>query len=262
MEKINNEKELEVLLELGLSEKEARIYFAALDSGGSSIADLAKFGGIERTGIYYHIKKLVELGLLNAITKGKRTVFMPGNPEKFKRMAERRQEHLLDVLPGMVEQYSRKTSKSITEYFVGSKELNKFYDKVYAVLTELSKQDNDICVLGTSYRSAVSRGKAFLDFVVPEQQLDVKIRCILPQSQKSKNPEENAMDPYIVTRYNLSPAELKYIPDKYQYPSAVLLTKNKIMQYDFDNLIFSITENKNMAGNLRMFFEYVWDTLK
>lgn len=262
MESIHNNRELFALKELGLHEKEALIYLAAISTGGATIADLAEAANIERTGIYYHIENLLEQKLLKTITQGKRTIYLPSDPDRLKKMSEERQKAFNNIFPGLEQRFSRQSGKSIFQYFEGKEEVSKFYDYVYRLLFNLKSPDNLIYVLGNSYKTATESNKEFLNFTPPAQKIDIITKAILPESQKSKKIEENVKDPYIVTRYNLPPAQLKYMSDKYKYPGSVVITGNKIIQYDFRNLIFSITENKNLAQTWRMFFELIWDHLK
>lgn len=261
MENIHENKEIQNLLNLGLSQKEALIYLAALETGGGTITDLAQAVKIERTGIYYHLHRLLDLKLLKTITRGKRTIYLPSDPEKLKKIADRQQKEFLKIFPDLQEQFSRQTSKSVIEYFEGPEELNKFYDRLYEILTHLKPPENTIYVFGQSYRTAVNTNKLFLDFTPPKEQIDIKMKCILSESQRSPKPAENAMDPYIVSRYNLPKARLKYISDKYQYPGSTVIMSDRVVLHDFRNFTFSIVVNKNLATTWRMLFEFIWNHL-
>lgn len=254
-------QKLKTLKNLGLNQKEALIYLASLKTGGATITELAQTAEIERTGIYYHIEKLLELKLLKTITRGKRTIFIPSDPERLKKIADQHQKEFHKIFPALEEQFSRQTSKSLIEYFEGPEELNKFYDRLYQILANLQPPDNIIYVFGQSYRTPIKANKLFLDFTPPKEQINIKMKCILPQAQKSSKPEENAMDPYIVTRYNLPKAQLKYIGDQYKYPGATVIMRDRVILHDFRNFTFSIVINKNLATTWRMLFEFIWDHL-
>ena len=250
-----------ILMSLGLDDKEALTYLAALKTGGATIADLAEAVNIERTVIYYHIDKLLSLKLLKAIIRGKRTVYLPSDPERLKKIADERQKEFAMIFPTLEEQFSHQTSKSLIEYFEGPEELNKFYHRLYEILAGLKPPENHIYVFGQSYRTAINTNKIFLDFTPPKEQIKIKMRCILPKSQKSSKPAENAMDPYIVTRYNLPKAQLKYISDDYKYPGSTVIMNDRVVLHDFRNFTFSIVVNKNLATTWRMLFEFIWKHL-
>lgn len=262
MKSFNDYNELEILSELGLDHKEALIYLAALETGGGTVTDLATHCHIERTGIYYHLEKLLDSKLIKAVERGKRSFYLPSDPNRLKKIFEHKQQKFDEILPRMAERFAKKTSKSIIKYYEGKEEADRFYDQVYTLLKNLAPNENIIYVLGSSYHTVLDSNADFANYQKPDGQIDIKTKAILPNSQRSKNPEGLKDHPYIVTRYNLPPAELKYIGDKYQYPGSMVVTERHVIMYDWRNLIFSITENKNSASTWRMFFDLVWDLLK
>ena len=66
----------EMLVKLGLSEKEAHIYEAALESGPETAQKIARRAGITRTATYIYIKSLIKKGLMSSNTRDKKTFFM------------------------------------------------------------------------------------------------------------------------------------------------------------------------------------------
>lgn len=70
------------LIELGLSETEARVYLSMLELGPESVQNVAKLAEISRTAAYEIISHLQEKGLVSTFEKGKKTVFSAEDPEK------------------------------------------------------------------------------------------------------------------------------------------------------------------------------------
>jgi sugar-specific transcriptional regulator TrmB len=258
----NDYENLKILSELGLDEKEALIYLSALEIGGGTITELAEHCHIERTGIYYHLEKLLSSKLIKAVVRGKRTYYLPSDPNRLKKIFDQKQANFDALFPKMEERFAKKTSKSIVQYYEGAEEVDHFYDRVYTMLKDLKPEENLVYGLGSSFHEVLRSNAKFAEFEKPAEQINIKLKAILPKSQKSKNPKELEDHPYIVTRYNLPPAEIKYISDKYRYPGSMMVTENHVIMYDWRNLIFSITENKNSAETWRMFFELIWDSVK
>lgn len=261
VEKINTYPEKSAIIEAGLEEKEALIYLAALKIGGGTISELAAAMHLERSGIYYHIDKLLGLGLLETISRGKHRVFLPADPINLKKMAQERQKRLDKIIPELSNLFARKMNRSITEYFQGKDDVDRFYNRVYELMTKLEPADNEILVLGSSYKKVTSIYKKFSIYDQPKKQIDVRLKSILLKSEKSKGKDGNRRDPYIVTRYNLPDAEIKYMDDKYAYPGAIVMFTDWIVLLDYRNMTYSITENKNMAATWKMFFRFIWDNL-
>jgi HTH-type transcriptional regulator, sugar sensing transcriptional regulator len=80
--------------DLGLSNKEARVYLACLRIGPSSVQSIAEESGIKRVTTYVILESLVGLGLMSQTTKGKKTYFIAEDPLNLERLIDRRQQEL------------------------------------------------------------------------------------------------------------------------------------------------------------------------
>lgn len=260
MEKFNTFSDKESLVEVGLNDKEALIYLAALKTGGGTISELSKAIHTERSGIYYHIDKLINLGLLKYNISGKRRVFTPADPANLKKILSQKQKELDKIMPDLSQLFSRQTSRSITGYYQGAEDVKHFYNLVYEKMTELKAPDNLIYMLGNAFRTIAKGNKSLAGFEIPKEKIAVEVRAVMPMSQRNSK-TKNAGDPYLVTRYNLPEAQIRFMSDKYKYPAAITLFNQWIAIFDYKNLMFSLTENKNIAETWRVFFEFIWGNL-
>lgn len=73
------EKELQ---NAGLSEKEAKVYLAALELGPDTAQNIAKRAGINRATTYVQIEELKERGLMSELEKGKKTLYVAEQPDR------------------------------------------------------------------------------------------------------------------------------------------------------------------------------------
>lgn len=70
-------KELE---NIGLSEKEAKVYLAALELGPSTAQAIAAKATVNRSNTYVMIEQLIKRGLMSSFEKGKKRYFLAGKP--------------------------------------------------------------------------------------------------------------------------------------------------------------------------------------
>ena len=82
------------LEDLGLSEKEARVYLANLNLGPSSVQRIAEHAEIKRVTTYVILEALVNLGLVSQSTKGKKTLFIAEDPVSLSRLIAKREAEL------------------------------------------------------------------------------------------------------------------------------------------------------------------------
>ena len=84
------------LEDLGLSEKEARVYLASLSVGPAGFQKLAEQSGIKRVTTYVILESLINLGLMSQSTKGKKTVYIAEQPASLKRLLDKKEQAIRD----------------------------------------------------------------------------------------------------------------------------------------------------------------------
>lgn len=89
-----NEDLITQVEELGLSEKEARVYLANLSLGPSTVQKISEHSGIKRVTTYVILESLVNLGLVSQAIKGKKTLFIAEEPLSLKRLIEKKEREL------------------------------------------------------------------------------------------------------------------------------------------------------------------------
>jgi len=150
---MNDQELISHIEELGLSNKEARVYVAALQVGPSPVQRIADQSGIKRVTTYVILESLVGLGLVSQSVKGKKTYFIAEDPSNLKRLIEKREHELK-------EQKSNFTQ--ILPELIGLKSVPKdlpnvkFYDSIDGIRTLMDefpsrvKQSNVDLVYGIS----------------------------------------------------------------------------------------------------------------
>lgn len=119
---------LEKILEkIGLSEKEAKVYLAALELGQDSVQNIAKKAGVNRPTAYFILERLMELGLASTLESGRKTVFVAENPKELETLLERekqemeaRRSELKESMNQFLAIYNAKTGKPLVRYFEGA----------------------------------------------------------------------------------------------------------------------------------------------
>lgn len=84
----------DILIQLGLSDKEAKIYLAALKLGSATAARIAQAAELNRPITYVILEKLSKMGLVTIFDKDKVQFFSAADPEQLFRMAEEEKNKL------------------------------------------------------------------------------------------------------------------------------------------------------------------------
>lgn len=116
-------KELE---HLGLSEKEASVYLAALEMGPSPVQDISHKSKVNRATTYVMIEALAGRGLMSTFQKGKKRFYAAESPDRLMSIIETQQKTLKEkrseletALPMLTALYNAEGAKPQVRYLEG-----------------------------------------------------------------------------------------------------------------------------------------------
>jgi sugar-specific transcriptional regulator TrmB len=92
---------LSTLKQIGLNEKQAKIYLAALELGETTVKEIAKKAEIKRTTIYDLLDEMIESGLIKQTIKETRKKFIAASPEELQIIVQKREALLSQIMPAL-----------------------------------------------------------------------------------------------------------------------------------------------------------------
>lgn len=114
------------LIDIGISEKEARVYIALLESGAATADQTAKNASLNRSTTYVQIDRLMAIGLVTTFKQGKKTFFAAEPPTNLERLIEMKAQKLeLDkaninaFIPDLMKVYSAGGNRPVVRLFEG-----------------------------------------------------------------------------------------------------------------------------------------------
>ena len=122
------EKLVKVLSELGLSEKEAKVYLALLTLGEASVLSIAKTGEVKRTTVYSVLDSLKQKGLVEMVIRGLKTFYRPVDPQNLVAVIEERKRQLNKYLPDFLSLYNASGQGSYLRYYEGLPAIKTIYE--------------------------------------------------------------------------------------------------------------------------------------
>lgn len=118
----------EVLKQIGLDEKQSKVYYAVLRLGASGVTAIAQKAGIERTYCYAILDELVKQGLVvKNNPKNKKSYFFVVSPEKIEEIAKERLEAVQRAIPQMKSVYEVGERQPIVRFYQGVEGIKKMY---------------------------------------------------------------------------------------------------------------------------------------
>ncbi|KKU43326.1 MAG: Transcriptional regulator, TrmB [Berkelbacteria bacterium GW2011_GWA2_46_7] len=116
-------KQEELLLDLGLSDREAKTYMAILELGSSPIKPIAQRSGVKRTSIYNFIDRLVGMGLITQTKVGRATHYQAAPPTRLAELQRERLRAIENALPEFNALFNTLSTKPRIHYFEGSEQI-------------------------------------------------------------------------------------------------------------------------------------------
>lgn len=135
--------------ELGLSNKEARVYIANLMLGPAGVQQIADTSGIKRVTTYVILESLVSLGLVSQTTKTKKTLFNAESPDNLRRLLEKREQSLRDqrtqleeLLPDLGRLTSAPKDSPVVKFYDGVESMRTIYESVPEMMKKYNVKES------------------------------------------------------------------------------------------------------------------------
>ncbi|OGH88027.1 MAG: hypothetical protein A3J93_02545 [Candidatus Magasanikbacteria bacterium RIFOXYC2_FULL_42_28] len=116
------------LQNLGLDDKEAKIYLALLELGKGTVADVAKQSGVKRTNIYNFIGPMKDKHIIGEIIQDKQIILIPENPQALIKRAEQNFVDIKNLLPNLLSIFNTPESKPKVKFFDGAQGIKNAWD--------------------------------------------------------------------------------------------------------------------------------------
>lgn len=247
------EKLAKKLENLGLTEKQARVYTANLFLGSAPVQDIAKQSEVNRATTYVILEELEDMGLVSESTTGKKTTYTAESPEALDQLFDKMQHeieekrHDLEGLMPELEDAARGTEGAkapVVRFYKGIEGVKS----INAYLFRKARRGSE--TYNVSNVSAVEE-------IFPEggeqavkKRLKKDISAKLLYSYKEEIPSNP--DKKLETRKLSNPpqADISIFED-----SAALIAYNK----DPKRLTGVLIESSEIVTTLRQLFENAWD---
>ena len=238
------------LQQLGLSDKEAKVYLASLGLGPSPAQAIAEKAGLKRPTAYYAIEELAKKGLMSSAEQGKKRFFSAESPERLisiiaaqKKQAQALEDGLHNILPELNNIFGSIGEHPKVRFFEGKEGIRAVQEDFLAgrvkSLENIYPRDDFIKVFSQKERE---------EYVAKRKKKKIKVRTIYT----SQNP------PALLTGEAL--VERKFIPyDKFPFSADITIYGDKVAICTYKGkLIGIIIESKEIAETLRMVFNLAW----
>lgn len=232
-----------VLINLGLTEKEAKVYLACTEKGNGVVSEIAQLAGINRVTTYDILEKLKHKGLVSYYTKKKIKYFSSIAPEILLEEFEKRTNDLRRSLPKF-KTLTGEISHPRVRYFEGLDGIKTIYADTLTSKTEILNYSN----------SAEIRKKWHNydeEYVAKRAKKKIFLRGICPKDKAGEIVKQQ--DNKYHRQFRLIPSE------QFDFTNEINIYDDKVAIISFkDELIGMIIESVEIANSQRAIFEMCW----
>ncbi|MBP9837664.1 MAG: hypothetical protein KBC84_03020 [Proteobacteria bacterium] len=241
---------LTILEEIGLSNFESRVYFAALGLGAATVQQISASSGVKRTTVYSILLSLQSKGLIKIDIKGFKKKYLAEDPSFLENILEQRKKLVKDALPEFLAMYNLQGNESFIKYYEGIEGVKG----VYSTLLEDVRPQDDYLIISNQNLWYNLAPEFFEDFSLKRARLPIKIRAILMPSKTTSNFKVNE------AKYNF---KVRILPDTTKLSTNLVVIPKKVVIHQLIPPIFAIViENKSIVKMNQEFFEIIWSTLE
>jgi len=237
--------EEKVLQQMGLTEKEARIYLALLELGSGAVGEIAKKANIKRPTVYVVVEGLVKKGLVSEQPGGRGTVYIADDPAAFEKSAKQRLSDFSEMLPFLRAKFNR-----------GKKPRIKYYEGKEAI--------------ENLYRHHVYPSEYILFYGSSMQKFTIVFREIFEEwnqtwwPKKKKHPERvkeivgNEPGDVRYAKSLIGEREVRLAPKGMQFYADSVIADDTIFIVSLEHLFAISIESKDLADTYRTLVELAW----
>jgi sugar-specific transcriptional regulator TrmB len=240
---------ISILNQVGLSEKEARVYLAMLESSDTSASNIARISRVKRTTVYSIIELLENRGLVRRELRGIKDVLIAESPEKLEKLIAEKKAALGQILPALKDLESNKENGGLIKIHFGIDALKL----LYLEMIELVKPGDDYYILSNIDKWSRQAPDFFSSFVSKRGRLNIKVKHILVdtefarlRSNKGRKPNE----------------QFKFLPQGSDISTNLVVTPQRILTQHFAPNAMALTiDNKAIIQTHLEMFRVMWNAL-
>jgi len=116
------------LQNLGLNEKEAKVYLACLELGSATVQEVSDKAGVKRTSVYNFLEDMKARGFITEVKQGKKMFLIAEDPHALLKKADEQKKQLEEILPEFLSIYNLPGEKPKVRFYQGIDGLKRIYE--------------------------------------------------------------------------------------------------------------------------------------
>lgn len=241
------------LTDIGLNEKQARVYSALLTLGSASPAQIAQESKIKRPTTYIVLNSLVEQGVVDQSPKGKTAFYSISDPKLLVSAIQSKAKTAQTLLPLLTAAFGKDRSQPTIRLYDGAQGVF-LVNKLWRNKATQKGSPKEICWFGSI------------------NELQNKFKGLLEQNYRVWNESNLEVHELIGSTqceydfakiYRSKNRQFRHIPDRYQLAFDFGIYDNQVGIFQLKDKPFALLiESADIADSFRILFELAWKGAK
>ncbi|MBI4114873.1 MAG: TrmB family transcriptional regulator, partial [Candidatus Niyogibacteria bacterium] len=253
---------LEDLRKIGLSENEAKVYFALLELGSGTAQEISKKSGVNRPTTYVQLENLMKMGLASTYEKestrkggATKTMFRAESPEYLHHVISREKDVLSEkenilqnIAPHLAGIFANAKEHPKVRFFEGKEGLKTMREEYLRTVRESAIKE---IVSVTSLDPVLKIFPAHSEeYSLERAKNNIRGRVIYT-SKKGESLKKTDKEML---------RESRFLPsDEFPFSHDITIYGNQVAFSVLNNALMGvIIENKEIAGSMRVLFDLAW----
>ncbi|MDP2625106.1 MAG: helix-turn-helix domain-containing protein [Candidatus Peregrinibacteria bacterium] len=233
-----------VLIDIGLTDKETKVYLGALELGHSPASEIALRAKLNRVTTYDILEKLIHKGFISTYTQKRIRYFSATDPDIIRSDYQQKYNNLKSALPDLRRLHG-KTAHPRVRYYEGLEGIKKVYSDTLTSKTEILNyaDSKSIREYWPNYDE---------DYVGQRVKKKIYLRGISPRDEYGK---------VVVAANKASHREIRLVPPtEFSFTNEINIYDDKVAIISFgeDELVGMIIESHEIADTQRAIFMMAW----
>jgi len=239
----------EKLKQIGLTDKESKVYTSLLEYKDSLVSEVAKKTNINRSLLYSILESLSKKGMVTYIIKNNVRYYRAAEPQKIFSMLKEKEKIFESILPDLIELHKPRNKKPVVEILEG-------VEGIKTILNDILKQKQEWNAYNVPGRGPEVIGYRADAFEKERQKLKISLNVLIVETKAGlKRARELA---------SMKDTKVRYLGKNYESPASNYVYGDRlVIIFWYKEFPFAIRIiDKNLAESYKKYFNEMWKIAK
>jgi len=237
--------EFNKLKDVGLNEKEIKIYVKLLDLNEATVSKIAKETNINRSLLYFILFGLEKKGFVSYFIKNNIKYYRPVEPEKILNLIEEKKKSFELILPELIDRVKLNKTRPVIEILEGK-------EGIKTILNEILRLKQDWFAFNVPGMGPKILGDWVHSYEKERQKLGIKLKVLMVESEQGLERGREFS--------KMKNTRVKYLGKNYESPSSNYIYSDRlVIIFWYPEFPFAIRIiDSNLVKSYKKYFNEMW----